>query len=94
MRRYRAILPEPLLGSGELTARFRLPATAVPDESTVRASLPLVLPVASRVARQTLVVNAVDTLAVDVLDDAWRHVNAEVASHFLDRYRDLLRTQG
>lgn len=72
VRRYRAILPEPLLGSGELTARFRLPATAVPDESTVRASLPLVLPVASRVARQTLVVNAVDTLAVDVLDDAWR----------------------
>jgi len=29
-----------------------------------------------------------------MLDDAWRHVNAEVASHFLDRYRDLLRTQG
>lgn len=26
-----------------------------------------------------------------MLDDAWRHVNAEVAAHFLDRYRDLLR---
>lgn len=25
-----------------------------------------------------------------LLDDAWQHVNAEVASHFLDRYRDLL----
>ncbi len=72
LRRYRAILAEPLLGSGELTARFRLPAAAVPEESTVRSDLPLVLPVASRVSRQTLVINAVDTLAVDVLDDAWR----------------------
>jgi pimeloyl-ACP methyl ester carboxylesterase len=25
-----------------------------------------------------------------LLDDAWQHVSAEVASHFLDRYRDLL----
>jgi triacylglycerol lipase len=25
-----------------------------------------------------------------LLDDAWQHINAEVASHFLDRYRDLL----
>jgi hypothetical protein len=71
-RRYRAILPDPLLGSGELTARYRLPAAAVPQESTVRSDLPLLLPVASRVARQTLVVNAVETLAVDVLDEAWR----------------------
>ena len=26
-----------------------------------------------------------------LVDEAWGHVNAEVASHFLDRYRDLLR---
>jgi pimeloyl-ACP methyl ester carboxylesterase len=25
-----------------------------------------------------------------LLDDAWKHVSAEVAAHFLDRYRDLL----
>jgi pimeloyl-ACP methyl ester carboxylesterase len=26
-----------------------------------------------------------------LVDEAWGHVNAEVASHFLDRYRELLR---
>jgi triacylglycerol lipase len=30
-------------------------------------------------------------LSGTLLDDAWSHLNAEVASHFLDRYRDLLR---
>lgn len=26
-----------------------------------------------------------------LIDEAWAHINAEVASHFLDRYRDLLK---
>ena len=30
-------------------------------------------------------------LSGSVVDEAWGHLNAEVASHFLDRYRDLLR---
>jgi len=30
-------------------------------------------------------------LAGTLLDDAWRGINDEVAMHFLDRYRDLLR---
>jgi len=29
-----------------------------------------------------------------LVDEAWGHVNAEVASHFLDRYRQLLRDRG
>jgi hypothetical protein len=29
-----------------------------------------------------------------LLDEAWQHVNAEVAAHFLDRYRDLLGGTG
>jgi len=30
-------------------------------------------------------------LAGDLVNEAWGHINEEVASHFLDRYRDLLR---
>lgn len=30
-------------------------------------------------------------LSGTLLDEAWAHLNAEVASHFLDRYRDQLR---
>lgn len=30
-------------------------------------------------------------LSGSVVDEAWGHLNEEVASHFLDRYRDLLR---
>jgi len=30
-------------------------------------------------------------LSVRVVDEAWGHLNEEVASHFLDRYGDLLR---
>ena len=33
-------------------------------------------------------------LSGDLVDEAWGHVNAEVASHFLDRYRALLRDGG
>ena len=30
-------------------------------------------------------------LSGTLLDEAWTHLNAEVASHFLDRYREQLR---
>jgi len=30
-------------------------------------------------------------LSGGLVDEAWGHVNAEVASHFLDRYRQLLQ---
>jgi triacylglycerol lipase len=30
-------------------------------------------------------------LSGELVDEAWDHLNGEVASHFLDRYRDLLR---
>ena len=33
-------------------------------------------------------------LSGNLVDEAWGHLNAEVASHFLDRYRDLLRDGG
>ncbi|MFM1904853.1 MAG: hypothetical protein RLZZ440_2753 [Planctomycetota bacterium] len=49
------------------------------------------------VTRIVDLVGAVASKAVDgilagsLLDDAWNHLNAEVAAHFLDRYRDQLR---
>lgn len=68
----RAILFEPLLGSGDLGISYRLPAQAVPAESTVAADVPLVLPAVGRIGRQVAVVQASDTLTVDVRGDAWR----------------------
>jgi len=68
----RALLEAPLLGSGDVTIRYRLPAPAVPAESTVAQDLPLALPLAAAVGRQTVVLDAVDSLVVDVRGDAWR----------------------
>ncbi len=68
----RAILFEPVLGSGELTVSYRLPMQAVPEEATVAVDLPLVLPAVGRIGRQSAVVEAADTLAVDIRGDAWR----------------------
>ena len=71
-RRLRAILPGQLLGPGELVVRYTLPAAAVPPETTVLHDLPLVLPVADRITRQTLLLEAPERLAVEVRGDAWR----------------------
>jgi hypothetical protein len=68
----RAILATPLLGDGIVTVRYRMPAPAIPPESTVVYELPLVLPKAAGVGRQTVVVEAPTTLAVGVRGDAWR----------------------
>lgn len=71
-RRVRALLPVPLLGSGELTVTYELPTPSVPPETTVAEDLPLVAPLDARVGRQTLQIVAADTLAVDVRGDAWK----------------------
>lgn len=68
----RAILFEPLLGAGDLEISYRLPAQSVPEESTVAVDVPLVLPAVGRLGRQVAVVQATDTLTVDVRGDAWR----------------------
>lgn len=68
----RAILFEPLLGSGDLEISYRLPTQSVPEESTVAVDVPLVLPAVGRIGRQVAVVQATDTLTVDVRGDAWR----------------------
>jgi len=68
----RAVLAEPLLGSGDIVVRYRLPAPPVPPETTVACDLPLVLPTRARVERQAVSISAADRLMVDVRGDGWR----------------------
>jgi len=71
-RPVRAILAMPLLGSGELSVRYRLPTPGVAPQTTVAADLPLVLPLGARIDRQAVAIEASETLAVDVRGEAWR----------------------
>jgi hypothetical protein len=64
--------PEPIIGTGDLFVRYRLPSPSINPESTETTRLPLVLPGGARIDRQTLVIEAADTLAVDVPDEGWR----------------------
>lgn len=69
---YRVILPEPLLGAGELMVSYRLPAPDVPPESTVPLDLPQVVPLSGGIGRQSVTVVADEPLAVGVRNDEWR----------------------
>ncbi len=69
--RVRAMLPIPLLGSGELTLRFVLPTPTIPPETTVAEDVPLVMPSGVRIARQTFSLVAREQLAVDLRGEAW-----------------------
>lgn len=78
--RLRALLPVPLLGSGELTITYSLPTPTVPPETTVAEDLLLIMPVDARVGRQSLQVVAAETLAVDVRGEAWKRDAATTAT--------------
>ena len=68
----RAVLPTPLLGAGEITVQFRLPRADVPMQSTIPLDLPLALPVAATIGRQTVAVAAPDSVLLGVRGEAWR----------------------
>lgn len=70
--RVRAMLPVPLLGAGEVTVTYELPTPEVPPETTVAEDLSLIVPVDAKVGRQTLLVNAVDSLAIDLRGEEWK----------------------
>ena len=72
MRRLRAILPGQLLGAGEVLVKYVLPTPAVPPETTVAHDLPLVVPAATRITRQTVTLEAPERWSVEVRGDAWR----------------------
>lgn len=77
IRRLRMILPGPLLGAGEITLLYSLPAPPVPPEATVAHDLPLIRPDVDRITRQTFRLEAPERLAVEVRDDTWRREAGE-----------------
>lgn len=70
--RVRAMLPMPLLGAGEVTVTYELATPEVPPETTVAEDLALVVPMGAKVGRQTLQINAVDSLAIDLRGEEWK----------------------
>ena len=70
--RLRAMLAMPLLGAGDVTVQYELPTPTIAPESTVAEDLPLVLPVATRIARQSIALTVPETLSIDVRGDAWK----------------------
>ena len=71
VRCLRAILPEPLLGRGDVTVSYRLPTPRVPADATIAADVPLVVPVDSRIDRQSVTLSGPDALSVEMRGDAW-----------------------
>lgn len=68
----RAVLKEPLLGTGEVTVTFRMPTPPVPPQTTVPVAVPLAVPAAARIERQSIAVERADRLTVDVRGEGWR----------------------
>jgi hypothetical protein len=67
----RTLLPEPLLGSGELVLRYRQPLPQVPEETTVAVSVPLLLPENAIIGREALTLEDTGGFTVEVRDDRW-----------------------
>ena len=76
---FRVVLPEPLLGEGELLVRHRLRMPDIPPEATVPLDLPLIMPRAAAINRQQATVAADESLTVGMRGDAWRRDVASAA---------------
>jgi len=70
--RLRAMLALPLLGAGEVTVEYALPTPEIAPESTVAEDLPLVVPTATRVGRQSVTLTAPDTLSIEIRGETWK----------------------
>lgn len=68
----RAMLPVPLLGTGEVIVSYRVPTPEVPPETTVPMNLPIAVPVAAAVGRQTLQVASIEPFTVDLRGEDWK----------------------
>jgi hypothetical protein len=78
--RLRAMLAQPLLGAGDITVEYELPTPRIAPESTVAEDLPLVLPAATRIGRQSITLTVPETLSLDVRGDAWKRDVASLGS--------------
>jgi len=76
----RVILPEPLLGEGEVAVRYRLPTPAIPPQATVAVDVPLVQPLDAAIGRETVSIAAPDATVVGVRGEAWRRDLAAAAA--------------
>ena len=68
----RALLPVPLLGEGMVSVRYWMPVPTIPREATVALDLPLPLPAATGLNRQSAVLTDGGGLTVGVRGEAWR----------------------
>jgi hypothetical protein len=80
MVQLRAMLAMPLLGAGDVTVEYELPTPTVAPESTVAEDLPLVLPAATRIGRQSITLTVPETLSIDIRGDAWKRDVASLGS--------------
>jgi hypothetical protein len=78
--RVRAILPEPLLGAGEVTVGFRLPAPAIPPQATLAVDVPHVQPLDTSIGRESVTIVSPEATVVGVRGDAWRRDVAPAAT--------------
>ncbi|MBM4021913.1 MAG: hypothetical protein FJ284_06700, partial [Planctomycetes bacterium] len=72
LARVTAPLPQPLLGRGEATVRYRVPMPSLPAEATAAVDLPLPMPAVSGTLRQTVTIEEPKTLTVVPRGDTWR----------------------
>ncbi|MFM7109127.1 MAG: hypothetical protein ACKOZU_11135 [Planctomycetaceae bacterium] len=68
----RVVLAKPVLGAGDVTVAYRVPTPVAGPETTAAVDVPLVLPSAARIERQTVAIEPADRLVVDVRGDGWR----------------------
>jgi len=66
------LLPVPLLGSGELRISYTLPFEPPPAETTLAATVPLVMPLGVRLGKQSVAIETDRGLSVEVRGDSWR----------------------
>lgn len=71
-RRMRVMLPTPLLGTGELVVRYRLPTTPPPAETTLAEEVPFVMPLGVRFGKQSVALESDRGLAVEVRGEPWK----------------------
>ncbi len=72
LRLVRIFLPQPLLGSGMLTVRYRVAVPKLPRQATVAIDVPIPLPVVTASGRQAAVIDEAASVNVTVRGDTWR----------------------
>ena len=70
--RWKAPLPRPILGAGEIRIRYEISTPELPVRTTVAEDVPLVLPAKEGPDSIALVVQSQGSIAVELRGDAWK----------------------